>query len=197
MLGEGDGMRTAVVHGLGGMGKTQLAAEYAKRHREDYSTVFWLNATDEMSLGQGFVRAAGRILREHPSVDCLRHAVESRDPNQAIQDVKRWLENSKNDRWLLIYDNYDNPNLGGDGNCRTAGGSGGGKKEGNGDVNVAKAYDIRPFLPDAHHGAILITTRSSKVTIGHRIPLGKLSDLQDSLEILAHSSNRHDIHSGM
>jgi ATP/maltotriose-dependent transcriptional regulator MalT len=39
-----DGTRkTAVVHGLGGMGKTQLALAYAQRHRDEYSAVFWVN----------------------------------------------------------------------------------------------------------------------------------------------------------
>jgi hypothetical protein len=36
-----DGTRkTAVVHGQGGMGKTQLALAYAQRHRDEYSAVF-------------------------------------------------------------------------------------------------------------------------------------------------------------
>ncbi|KAK4141202.1 uncharacterized protein C8A04DRAFT_39242 [Dichotomopilus funicola] len=191
-LGEGTGKRVAVVHGLGGMGKTQLAVAYTKRHREDYSAVFWLNARDETSLKQAFARVADRILREHPSVVYVRDAVESRDLNQAVQAVKRWLDNSKNDRWLVIYDNYDNPRLGGGGNGGPNEGRDGGM-EGDGGANADKGYDIRPFLPDAHHGAILITTRSSRVTVGHRIPLGKLKDLEDSLEILAHSSNRHDL----
>ncbi|KAL2126192.1 hypothetical protein VTI74DRAFT_1511 [Chaetomium olivicolor] len=196
VLGEGGGRRIVVVHGLGGMGKTQLAAAYAKRHREDYSAVFWLNARDETSLRQGFARVADRIFREHPSVVYIRNAVESRDLNEAVQAVKRWLDNSKNNRWLVIYDNYDNPRLGGDGNGEPNKGRNG-EMKGDGDANVAKGYDIRPFLPDAHHGAIFITTRSSRVTVGHRIPLGKLKDLEDSLEILAYSSNKHDLRKGM
>jgi MoxR-like ATPase len=38
---SGDGSRRAVVlHDLGGIGKTQLAAAYAKRHKDDYSGIF-------------------------------------------------------------------------------------------------------------------------------------------------------------
>ncbi|KAK4182502.1 hypothetical protein QBC35DRAFT_457232 [Podospora australis] len=173
VLGEGAGKRIAVVHGLGG-------------------AMFWLNARDETSLKQGFAKVADRILREQPSVVYIRNAVESRDLDQAVQAVKRWLDHSKNDRWLVIYDNYDNPRLGGDGNVETTEGLDG-KIDGDGATNVAKAYDIRPFLPDVYHGAILLMTRSPRVTIGSRIPLGKLEKLDDSLKILAHTSNRHDL----
>jgi signal recognition particle GTPase len=36
--------------GLGGMGKTQLSIQFAKRFGETYSSVFWLNAKDENTL---------------------------------------------------------------------------------------------------------------------------------------------------
>jgi ATP/maltotriose-dependent transcriptional regulator MalT len=39
-----------VLHGLGGIGKTQLAITYARRHKEKYTAIFWLNANDEDSL---------------------------------------------------------------------------------------------------------------------------------------------------
>jgi hypothetical protein len=41
---SGDGSRrTVVLHGLGGIGKTQLSVAYAKRHKDSYSAIFWLN----------------------------------------------------------------------------------------------------------------------------------------------------------
>jgi len=53
---SGDGSRKAVVlHGLGGIGKTQLSIAYAKRHKDSYSAIFWLNIKDENSLKQSLM----------------------------------------------------------------------------------------------------------------------------------------------
>ncbi len=195
VLGDGHGRRTAVVHGLGGMGKTQLAASYASQHRHEYSAMFWLNARDETSLKQGFARLAEQIFREHPSVISVKNAVESHDLDEAVQAVKQWLNLPGNGRWLMVYDNYDNPQMDGKGKKELGEGVGE-ETEIDRDVGITKAYDIRLFLPEVHHGAILITTRSARVHIGRRIPLGKLKDLDDSLAILSHTSGRHGLHEG-
>lgn len=178
------------MHGLGGMGKTQLAAAYAKRHRNDYSAVFWLNARDETSLKQSFARVAERILREHPSVVYLKNTVESRDLDEAVGAVKRWLDQPKNDNWLMIYDNYDNPKL------ETGGDHQADEAEDERETDDTTGYNIRPFLPDVDQGAALITTRASRVAVGLRIPLGKLRRLEDSLDILSHVSGRQGLGEG-
>ncbi|KAI0183418.1 hypothetical protein EV127DRAFT_414177 [Xylaria flabelliformis] len=59
--------RVVVLHSLGGMGKTQLATEYMKRHRDNYSAIFWLNIKDENSVKQSFARIAHQIKRQHPA----------------------------------------------------------------------------------------------------------------------------------
>ena len=44
----GHATRSAVIlHGLGGMGKTQLAIAYARRHKVKYTAIFWMNANDQ------------------------------------------------------------------------------------------------------------------------------------------------------
>ena len=190
MLGSGSARRTVTVYGLGGIGKTQLAIAYAKRHRDDYSAVFWLNAKDETTLKQGFVTLAERISREHPYIVYLADAIQSHRLDASIRAVKRWLDQAKNSGWLIIYDNYDNPAFGGVPPVDI--------DEADGDMNsVSQSYDIRPYFPDTHHGAILMTTRSAKVKIGRQVALGKLKELKDSLEILARTSNRQDLQSGM
>lgn len=65
-----------MVHGLGGMGKTQLAVAYAKQHRNDYFAVFWVDARDEVSLKQEYLWIADRILSAYPSLVYIKKASE-------------------------------------------------------------------------------------------------------------------------
>lgn len=43
-------LRTASLHGLGGVGKTQIALEFAYRHADDYDAIFWLKAETSVKL---------------------------------------------------------------------------------------------------------------------------------------------------
>jgi hypothetical protein len=166
-----DGSRKmAVVYGLGGMGKTQLALAYAQRHRDDYSAVFWVNSKDVDTLKQGYAAAARRIYREHPSLVHLNAVAEGSNLNEAAEGVKRWLSSAGNDRWLVIYDNHDTPKLPGHDEPGT--------------------FDIRPFLPEADQGSILITTRSSQLQLGRPVAVKKLREIKQSLEILSQTSRR-------
>ncbi|WYZ34743.1 hypothetical protein EsH8_I_001019 [Colletotrichum jinshuiense] len=191
--------RTAVVYGLGGMGKTQLTIAYIKRHRGDYSAVIWLNARDETSLKQSFQRVAQRILHEHPYVVYVKNAIANRDLDETIAAVKRWLDEPENNRWLVVYDNYDDVKFDdGDDAEECIGWAAEETSLDPGETNqpvaaVSKAYDIRAYLPETEHGAIIITTRSSIVKLGQCIRLQKLKDVNESLAILESTSNRTDL----
>ena len=61
---RGDSSRhTVVLHGLDGVGKTQLTIAYAKQHKDNYSAIFWLNIKDEDSLRRSFAKVAKQIMR--------------------------------------------------------------------------------------------------------------------------------------
>ena len=174
---KGDGSRRAVVlHGLGGIGKTQLSIAYAKRHKDIYSAILWLNIKDEDSLKQKFAKLAKQISREHPSAIPYSNLGTNQNLDEVVESVKSWLSLPNNTRWLMIYDNYDTPKL----SSRT---------------NPA-AIDIRKFLPESYQGSIIVTTRSSEVRIGHPIQIRKLRDVRDSLEILLTVSRREELVTG-
>ena len=96
---SGDGSRrTVVLHGLGGIGKTQLSIAYAKRHKDSYSAIFWLNIKDKDSLKQSFARVARQILREYPSASRLSNVDINKNLDKVVDAVKSWLSLPNNTR---------------------------------------------------------------------------------------------------
>lgn len=173
VLSGSDGTRRSVVlHSLSSIGKTQLAITYTKRYRDEHSAVFWLNIKDEASIQQSFIKMVKQIMHQHADTSCLR-GLDLQDIAKVIDAVKSWLSLPGNTRWLLIYDNYDDPKLG----------------NGPDDAGV----DIDLFLPEAYQGSVIITTRSSQVNIGHSIRIKKLESIKDSLQILATTSGRNGL----
>ncbi len=89
--------------GLGGIGKTQVAIEYAYRYREAYDVVFWVRAASRDSLVADFVVLAS--LLSLPGRD-------AQDQTIVVAAVKRWLADHQG--WLLIMDNADDLSLAAD-----------------------------------------------------------------------------------
>ncbi|KAA6413191.1 MAG: hypothetical protein FRX48_02935 [Lasallia pustulata] len=169
---QGDGSQRAVVllHGLGGIGKTQLAVTFVKEHRDTYSAIFWLNGKNEDTLKQSFAVMANRLYKEYPFSALLRTAAEAKDVDQIVVTIRQWLSAKENHRWMLVFDNIDNPKL-----------------PGNEDP---QAYDVRLYFPEAYQGSILITTRSSRLKIGKVVSVRKLVDIRESIAILTSKSGR-------
>ncbi|WP_339382178.1 NB-ARC domain-containing protein [Aetokthonos hydrillicola] len=91
------------MYGLGGIGKTQTAVEYAYKYFYDepyYQWVFWVKADTKLNLDTGFANLA-RIM-------ALPEA-EDQNFEEIIRSVHRWL--AQREGWLLIFDNADQPEL--------------------------------------------------------------------------------------
>ena len=158
------------LHGLGGIGKSQLAIEFAKKHRRDYTAVLWLNAKTEDTLKRSFAANARRLPKKCFTHDLLDGPQDETALSAILLEMKTWLNLPGNDQWLLIYDNVDNPKIP--------------------DNKREHAYDIRSYFPEAHQGSILVTTRWKTLRIGHPLEVTKLSNDEESLSLLVRMSGR-------
>ncbi|PVH98812.1 hypothetical protein DM02DRAFT_656953 [Periconia macrospinosa] len=132
------GRRIMVLHGLGGMGKTQLAADFVRRYKNSFSAVIWLDGSSESSLKQSLALCANRIPEGQIPERSRTYGTQSQiNVDVVVKDVLEWLDTPGNDNWLLAVDNVDRDPRDED----------------------PEAYDIETYLPQADHGAVLITTR--------------------------------------
>ena len=103
--------RTSVIHGIGGIGKTQVAIEYTFRYRSSYDFIFWIRAETKPELLDG--------------VERISHSLNLTSDANAIDSFRKWLEKTSElcsalviylqnlltpspqteKRWLLVFDN--------------------------------------------------------------------------------------------
>jgi signal recognition particle GTPase len=116
--------KVVVLHGLGGMGKTSIALEYAFRYSKLYTAVFWADVTSEMSFFQSARGLAEHMIASYSkrgfSIDQIATTLGLRDlldlngqltsdetaGRRVTEAVKGWLAEDENEGWLLVLDNY-------------------------------------------------------------------------------------------
>ncbi|MFC7529109.1 tetratricopeptide repeat protein [Actinoplanes sp. GCM10030250] len=86
----------AAVHGLGGIGKSELANQYARSYMSGYRLVWWITADNRSAVGLGLAALTERL---HPVATLAANAQEW---------ARGWLQS--NTDWLLVLDNVEDIN---------------------------------------------------------------------------------------
>ncbi|RPB06363.1 hypothetical protein P167DRAFT_530999 [Morchella conica CCBAS932] len=125
------GFKEVILSGLGGVGKTNIALEYAYRYKQCFTSVFWVNGSSEETILDGFRSIAGRLIDHY-----ARNSIDATpNYNRIALDLSlnglRWLSQQSNREWLLILDNVDD----------------------------LESFNIDSFIPTCDHGTVIITTR--------------------------------------
>ncbi|KAF1966045.1 hypothetical protein BU23DRAFT_334294, partial [Bimuria novae-zelandiae CBS 107.79] len=155
-LRQSQRQKVHVLRGLGGIGKTQLAIEFARRHHRRFSTVFWLDGKSKDSVKRSIASYVSRIPRAQiPAISRAYTTDGSVELDAVVAEVMGWLARPDNTAWLLIFDNVD--------------------REYNSQSGDPDAYDVRRFFSSADHGFILITTRLARLEqLGGSQQLGRV-----------------------
>ncbi|KAL7276091.1 hypothetical protein RUND412_000939 [Rhizina undulata] len=147
--------KTAILHGLGGMGKSQIALEYAHRFSRFCTAIFWIDADDisrttdsARNILEQLVAHYKTKWRSSPDLQEIVNILgvagtidssgrlDNSATDAAMKTVHNWLSVTDNRGWLLLVDNYD--------------------KE--------KDDQLDDLLPACDWGSVIITTRLPNLT---------------------------------
>ncbi|KAL8701981.1 MAG: hypothetical protein Q9201_004627 [Fulgogasparrea decipioides] len=163
-----DGRKIHILHGLGGIGKTQLAIAYTRKYQHRYSAIVWVNGNNRDTVLQSLAAFARRAGVSSILESTAGTAQQAPGMKAEADAVLKWLAIRKNGRWLMIFDNVD--------------------RDVRSDEEDTQAYSVASFLPAADHGSVLITTRLPSLgELGESTEVGRLG-LNQALELLSYRS---------
>ncbi|KAI9859416.1 MAG: hypothetical protein M1813_006753 [Trichoglossum hirsutum] len=91
----------AVLYGLGGTGKTQIAVEYAYRTGSNGVNAYWINGESDETFNTNYSEIA----------KASSLAITGEKTEAICAKVKAWLESKESGDWLLLIDNFDDIRL--------------------------------------------------------------------------------------
>ncbi|MFE0422164.1 tetratricopeptide repeat protein [Streptomyces sp. NPDC058953] len=102
--GSGTAVLSQVLTGMGGVGKTQLAADYARAAWDDggLDVLVWVTASAQSPVVAAYAQAGAELCRADPA-----------DPEQAAKKFLAWLTPKAGQRpcrWLIVLDDVADPN---------------------------------------------------------------------------------------
>jgi hypothetical protein len=176
------GFERAVLYGVGGVGKSQIALEYAYRHDFEYTAIFWVDASSYESTLRSYHNAVQLIishyevsgLKDLPRylylADAMNRSYDLMEPKIAIKGSSidivmeafiHWLSIPENDHWLLIYDNADD----------------------------LESFNIQKYFPSTPWGKTIITSRRPELAaIWEGIEVDEMSKIE-AFDLLQRSAN--------
>lgn len=160
-----------VLCGLGGIGKTQLAIEFARKHQEKYSAIFWLNGDGLNSL----LLSLSAIVQRPPGIGGEKR--KGGDLEERARAALQWFSMPRNKDWLLIYDNIDRDWLS--------------------DEHDPEAYNLQNYFPTGDQGSIIVTTRLQNLAhLGDNLSVGRVT-YDEGLRILSGNAKVSGITKGI
>ncbi|KAH8648676.1 hypothetical protein BX600DRAFT_442963 [Xylariales sp. PMI_506] len=116
---KSSGSATVNIHGPAGIGKTQLAREFAYVNQYSFSAIFWISASSRQSIEYGLLNIALTLRQQQPHSRAASTALRiladfpsdgEPDGDQlraTIRAVMEWFQSGQNSKWLVIYDNLE------------------------------------------------------------------------------------------
>jgi tetratricopeptide (TPR) repeat protein len=145
-----DAAKVLVVYGLGGAGKSQLVLGYVRAFRQDYSSVFVVDASGKASIELNYIQIYRKLHGIHSTL-----ASENIEVDVAIEAVKSWLT-SRNERCLFVFDAADELD----------------------DKRAPNYFDMHRYLPSSSpHLDVVITTRSRTAADSSNLEPVEVGDL--------------------
>jgi len=147
---RGDTAKILVVYGLGGAGKSQLVLGYVRAFRQDYSSVFVVDASGKASIELNYIQIYRKLHGIHSAL-----VSENIEVDVAIEGVRSWLT-SRNERCLFVFDAADELD----------------------DERAPNYFDMHRFLPSSSpHLDVIITTRSRTAADSSNLEPVEVGDL--------------------
>jgi hypothetical protein len=181
-----------VLAGMGGIGKSTVAAAFAERSARvriggRHPLVWWVSATDPASLAGALVTVARHLGASHADLEAIRAGVAD-----APDRLWALLQRTRR-RWLLIFDNVDDPVV----LARPRDTTDGGAEL----ADVGSVADGTSWLRPTRRGLVVVTGRHASPTMWGRharviqmSPLGDKDAAQVLLDRAPLAGNEADAH---